>query len=199
MSPSDRTYASAAAERRPGPRCRPSGRQPGIAGRTDGSNGATCRGARSRRRRKSAPPSVSSTDPRHGILVARIDAVRGAEAFRKFELLVGQVDGDDRAGAHVRGGLNRAQAHAANAEDHHRVARSDVGRIDDRATPGGHRAADDGRHVGRRRPGRSARQRPGRRPRRLTRWPTRPKRAPPDRGLAASAAPAAPPPAGAAA
>ena len=73
-----------------------------------------------------------------------VDRVGRAEFRGEGELLVGEIDGDDLARAGEPRAEHDAQAHAAQAHHRDRLARLDLGGVDDRADPGQHRAAEQG-------------------------------------------------------
>ena len=62
-----------------------------------------------------------------------------------LQLVVAQVDGDDRLGAGERGALDAVEADAAAAEHRDRPAGLDTGGVEHRADPGHHAAADQRR------------------------------------------------------
>ena len=57
------------------------------------------------------------THPRHRVFALRVDGVRRAEVFRPVELLVVDVDGDDRAGASKASAGDGCVADATAAEN----------------------------------------------------------------------------------
>ena len=64
---------------------------------------------------------------RHGILPRRIDADAGTELLRKGDLLVAEVDHDNRVGPQVVRCLDDAEANAASADHGHRLPGAHVG------------------------------------------------------------------------
>src|SRR5690348_11119264 len=70
------------------------------------------------------------------------ERVGGAEFHRLLALVLQRVDGDNVLRAGVAGTLDRVDADAADAEDRHRVAGSDVRGVHGRAPAGRHAAAD---------------------------------------------------------
>ena len=95
----------------------------------------------------STPPPVRLADRLDRIRRAGVDRVGRAESAGEGELLVGEVDRDDLARARDFRAEDRAQAHAAEADDRHRSARLDPRRVDHRADPSQHRAAEQGRKL----------------------------------------------------
>ena len=83
-----------------------------------------------------------ASDFADGVVRAGVDRVTCAEFRREGELLVRKIDGDDLARASEPCAEHDAQAHAAQAHHRDRLARFDLGGVDDRADPGQHRAAE---------------------------------------------------------
>ncbi len=79
-----------------------------------------------------------------------VDAVRGAETMRELELGFIEVDRNDRIGARHARADDRRQPHTAHAEDRDTLTAFHARGIEDGASAGHHRAADDRRHVVRR-------------------------------------------------
>ena len=86
-----------------------------------------------------------ATDFADRVVRARVHRLRRAEFRREGELLVREIDGDDLARAGEPRAENDAQAHAPQAYHRDRLARFELGGVDDRADPGQHRAAEQGR------------------------------------------------------
>ena len=76
---------------------------------------------------KVGPALRDLQDTRHGILPRRIDADAGAKLRRERQLLVAQVDYDNRVRTQVVRGLDGAEANAASADDGHRLSGAHVG------------------------------------------------------------------------
>src|SRR5919106_866503 len=83
-------------------------------------------------------------DPLHRIALRRVDRVRGAERPRHGQLVVPQIDCDDRGGAGEHRTLDAVETDAAAAEYGDRGARLHPGGVDHRADPGEDATADQG-------------------------------------------------------
>ena len=83
----------------------------------------------------------------HWVHFLGIHHVRGAKFLRELKLGRHHVDGDDAAGTGNGRAVDGREADAAAADHGHRFARLNLGRVDDRAYPGGHAAADEGGDV----------------------------------------------------
>ena len=87
-------------------------------------------------------------DRLHGVRLARVDNVGGAEPVGELQLMVVDVDRDDPAGVQQPGALDHVEPDAAAPEhgDRHAGCRGWV--VDHRAHAGRDRAADQRRHLG---------------------------------------------------
>ena len=85
----------------------------------------------------------------HGIPVARIDDLRGAELTGELELRGHHVDRHDRRGAGDARPLDDIQADASAPDDRNRVPWANVRRVQCRANPRHHGAAHE-RQLGKR-------------------------------------------------
>ena len=94
---------------------------------------------------------MSSRTAVHRVDVARVHRVRGADGAGALELVVGDVDGDDRRRADEPRSLHRGEADPAATDDRDRRARLHRRGVHHGADAGGDRTADEGgdveRHV----------------------------------------------------
>ncbi len=79
----------------------------------------------------------------HRIDLTGIDAMRGAKMLGKRQLVVIQIDHDNRVGTGVGSGLHGRETHAADAEHRHGFPRLHLGRVEHRSGSGQNSAADD--------------------------------------------------------
>ncbi len=79
--------------------------------------------------------------------VLGIDRVGRAKLARKAELVVGEIDGDDAAGARKHRAEQAGETDAAQPDDRHRAARPDLRGVHHSADAGDDSAAEQRRHV----------------------------------------------------
>src|SRR5213593_904020 len=92
-------------------------------------------------------PARQVADRGDGVVLRRVDRVRGAETTRQLELRGHDVDGDDPGRAREHAALHAGEADAAEAEDGHRGAGLDARPIEHRTYPRHDAAADQRRAV----------------------------------------------------